>query len=140
MLECKFSMKSSFMLFKSLLFIFFSNKTFFFLFFILSLHLFRGDYSADKILRTERESRPDRPKFHNIVKDPNFSDIVSQYANQFHTTWIIPPDNGRRIEYFEIKYYEVSSFFLLVSKFLPLFIHSSLFFKYYFPFIIFFFK
>ena len=75
-------------------------------------NIFSGDWSFDKVLRTERESVPDKPTFHNIIKEPGQDNVISSWANQFHVTWIIPPDNGRRIEFFQIKYYEVSNFIL----------------------------
>lgn len=45
-----------------------------------------------------------------VLPDPGEDPIVaSPYSDKFDLRWSIPHDNGERIDYYEIKYCEVSS-------------------------------
>jgi hypothetical protein len=71
----------------------------------LTLFCLSGDFSVERQVRTEHESRPERPRFANL---PPERPVVSPFGRNFGVTWTLPPDNGRRIKYFELKYYRVS--------------------------------
>jgi len=65
-----------------------------------------GDFSVERLVRTSRETRPERPRFANLPLDGDRR-VVSPFGRHFAVTWTLPPDNGRQIKYFELKYYRV---------------------------------
>ena len=67
-----------------------------------------GDWSIERELWTDKESRPERPEFRNLPVEPLSKQVVSPFADQFAVSWTLPPDNGRRIRFFELKLFEVS--------------------------------
>ena len=64
-----------------------------------------GDWSIERHVTTERESRPERPLFRNLQIEGDH--VISPFADQYLVTWSLPSDNGREIRSFEIKYFSV---------------------------------
>ncbi|KAF8792826.1 fasciclin-2-like isoform X1 [Argiope bruennichi] len=59
-----------------------------------------GEWSDERRIVTPAESFPEPPKF--ITPGGN----VSTYPDRFQIRWTVPLDNGRKIDYFELRYFE----------------------------------
>lgn len=60
-----------------------------------------GEWSDERRMVTPEESAPEPPKF--ITPGGN----VSTYPDRFQIRWTVPLDNGRKIDFFELRYFEV---------------------------------
>ncbi|KAJ6223828.1 hypothetical protein RDWZM_002373 [Blomia tropicalis] len=68
----------------------------------------KGEVGQEIRIKTKVESRPNKPEFHNLPYDSiEKGEIVSPYPHKFTVMWNLPADNGRRIQYFELKYYPI---------------------------------
>lgn len=63
-----------------------------------------GEWSDEMKIETPRESSPEPPKF--ITPGGN----VGTYPDRFQIRWTVPLDNGRKIDVFELRYFEVCLF------------------------------
>ncbi|KAG8196694.1 hypothetical protein JTE90_023205 [Oedothorax gibbosus] len=59
-----------------------------------------GEWSDERRIVTPEESAPEPPKF--ITPGGN----ISTYSDRFQIRWTVPLDNGRKIDYFELRYFE----------------------------------
>ncbi|GIY24720.1 fasciclin-2 [Caerostris extrusa] len=59
-----------------------------------------GEWSPERRIVTPAESAPEPPKF--ITPGGN----ISTYPDRFQIRWTVPLDNGRKIDYFELRYFE----------------------------------
>ncbi|CAL1264409.1 unnamed protein product [Larinioides sclopetarius] len=59
-----------------------------------------GEWSDERRIVTPAESYPEPPKF--ITPGGN----ISTYPDRFQIRWTVPLDNGRKIDYFELRYFE----------------------------------
>ncbi|XP_035207265.1 fasciclin-2-like isoform X3 [Stegodyphus dumicola] len=59
-----------------------------------------GEWSDEKRIVMPAESAPEPPKF--ITPGGN----VSMYSDRFQIRWTVPLDNGRKIDFFELRYFE----------------------------------
>ncbi|XP_015903524.1 fasciclin-2 isoform X2 [Parasteatoda tepidariorum] len=59
-----------------------------------------GEYSDERRIEMPAESAPEPPKF--ITPGGK----VSTYPDRFSIRWTVPLDNGRKIDYFELRYFE----------------------------------
>ncbi|GBL80909.1 Fasciclin-2 [Araneus ventricosus] len=59
-----------------------------------------GEWSDEREIKTPAESYPEPPKF--ITPGGN----ISTYPDRFQIRWTVPLDNGRKIDYFELRYFE----------------------------------
>ncbi|XP_054718779.1 fasciclin-2-like isoform X2 [Uloborus diversus] len=60
-----------------------------------------GEWNDERRLSTRAESAPEAPKFIT----PGGAN-VSAYPDKFVVRWTVPLDNGRKIDYFELRYFE----------------------------------
>lgn len=60
-------------------------------------------------LPLESQPEPVRINPDDPALDANSGDVMSRFSRQFTLKWSEPPDNGRKIELYEIKYYKVCS-------------------------------
>ncbi|KAF7490049.1 Fasciclin-2 [Sarcoptes scabiei] len=68
----------------------------------------KGLFGQEKLVQTKAESKPDTPEFHNLpYESTGQDDIISPYPHKFTLMWNMPSDNGRPIEFFQIKYYQI---------------------------------
>ncbi|KAH9521483.1 Ncam2p [Dermatophagoides farinae] len=68
----------------------------------------KGQFGQERQIQTKAETKPDKPEFHNLPFDTiNRDEILSPYPHKFTVMWNMPPDNGRPIEYFEIRHYPI---------------------------------
>ncbi|RWS17538.1 Fasciclin-2-like protein [Dinothrombium tinctorium] len=70
-----------------------------------------SDYSKIFSQRTAVESPPTPPKFiyDEDFNSPGVGDITSSYSTRYDVRWYPAEDNGREVESYELKYYEVVS-------------------------------
>ncbi|GFT44026.1 fasciclin-2 [Nephila pilipes] len=59
-----------------------------------------GDWSDERRILTPAEAAPEPPKF--ITPGGN----VSTYPDSFQIRWTVPLDNGRKIDFFDLRYFE----------------------------------
>jgi len=63
--------------------------------------------AAKERLPLESQPEPVRITPDDPTLDANSGDVMSRFSRQFTLKWTEPPDNGRKIELYEIKYYKV---------------------------------
>lgn len=75
----------------------------------------RGNWGAIKVQSTPKRSFPEPPKLlHQPEVPPEANEepiVASPYSDKFDLRWTMPHDNGERIDFFEVKYCEVSDQF-----------------------------
>lgn len=64
-------------------------------------HVGLGEWSQEKVEIMPSRAAPEKPilhveTFHGVAHTP--------YSNNYELRWVVPPDNGERIEAFEISY------------------------------------
>uniref|UniRef100_A0A1W7RAL5 Fasciclin-2 n=1 Tax=Hadrurus spadix TaxID=141984 RepID=A0A1W7RAL5_9SCOR len=61
-----------------------------------------GEWSQKMDVTMPAESSPESPKF--LIPGGN----VSRYPDKFEIRWTLPLDNGRKIDYFQLRYFQVT--------------------------------